>query len=101
MPLRATLHASSLGVALASRAFHSVHSEFTMKKLPDRFFAEHVVVISGQADGPLIILKWVDGKLVIVKPPPEPEPWFKEVSRMLGVLGPVNTTAARRRSARS
>jgi hypothetical protein len=57
-----------------------------MKKLPDRFFAEHVVVISGQADGPLILLKWVDGKLVVVKPPPEPDPRFKEVSRILGVL---------------
>jgi hypothetical protein len=57
-----------------------------MKKLTDRFFAEHVVVISGQADGPLVILKWVDGKLVVVKPPPEPDPRFNEFSQLLNVL---------------
>jgi hypothetical protein len=62
-------------------------TEIIMPKLPDRFFAEHVIVIGGQADGPLIFLKWVNGKLVIVKPPPPPDPWFKDFSRVLNVLG--------------
>ncbi|MDB5826054.1 MAG: hypothetical protein JWQ73_274 [Variovorax sp.] len=56
-------------------------------KLPDRFFAEHVVVLQGQAGGDVVLLKWVNGKLVVVKVPIGPDPRLVDLSRAIGVIG--------------
>jgi len=55
-------------------------------KIPERFFAEFVVVLRGQADGPLIYLKWEHGKLVVVHGPPQPDPRFHELANAFAVL---------------